>query len=192
MGRALEHARAAAAANEVPIGAVVVRNVTMDNNVDAGERDYYTFEILAASRNAVEELHDASAHAELNCLKQAASSIQNWRLLNTTLYSTLEPCPMCLAAAQAFRVSSIVYGAPDLRLGAVETHMRMLDDYQHPFHNVTTVVSGVMEQECADQLRAFFRERRRQAKADSSRVAEPLYERRHWLSWRRRGRRKEE
>lgn len=158
MQLALAQAVLAGNAHEVPIGAIVVRNVT-------GTKDeHLAFQVLSARHNRVETLYDASAHAELLAMRAAARSIQNWRLLNRTiLYSTLEPCPMCLAAAQAFRVDSVVYGASDHRLGAVTTHMNLLEAAQHPFHNISTVTSGVCEQECGDMLRDFFRKRRQQS-----------------------------
>ena len=196
MGLALQQAALATAEEEVPIGAVLVRpiKIRQGNAINASTIPSRSFEILAISRNAVELSFDASAHAELSCLRHAAKLQANWRLLNTTLYSTLEPCPMCLAACQAFRVDTVVYGAPDLRLGAVTTYMHMLDDYKHPFHNITTVVGGVRRDECAALLRDFFRQRRQSAVAadkasqqdNASTATSMQHERRHWLSWRRR------
>lgn len=158
MRLAIHEARQAARRNEVPIGALVVRNVTQANDHDTTT----TFRVVATGRNRVEARHDASAHAELVALRRAAARSRDWRLLNCTLYSTLEPCPMCLAATQAFRVSRLVYGAPDARLGAVETHVRLLEIAQHPFHNVSVVATGVLRDECADMMRTFFRMRRKQ------------------------------
>jgi tRNA(adenine34) deaminase len=215
MNLALQQAAAAGTRSEVPIGAVVVRNQTqtllsqsqsqlshLPHQQDQEQHVY--FQVLSVAGNAVEERHDASAHAELLALRAAANREQNWRLSNQTiLYSTLEPCPMCLAAAQAFRIEQVVYGAPDLRLGAVETHMRLLQDHVHPFHNITRVVSGVQAEQSAEQLRAFFRQRRLEQKqrqrnggggggqAASMTQQPQQQERRHWLSLRRllRGRR---
>ena len=149
MGMALQQARRAGKMGEVPIGAVVVRP-TRDGR----------YEILSQAYNLVETRQDASAHAELLALKQAAKKVKNWRLLNATLYASLEPCPMCLTACQAFRISSIVYAAPDLRLGAIESHVRLLD-IPHPFHSVQEVVPGIQKNESAELLRSFFRERRK-------------------------------
>ncbi|KAJ1462558.1 cytidine deaminase-like protein [Pelagophyceae sp. CCMP2097] len=146
MRLALEQARLAYDAQEVPIGAVVV---------DANGI------VEAATRNAVETELDASAHAELLCLRAAAAQRGNWRLLGATLYSTLEPCAMCLAAAHAFRVARIVYAAPDLRLGAVESWMSFP---QHPFHTID-ITSGVHADDSAALLKSFFAERRRGAAA---------------------------
>ena len=148
MTLALEQARKAGELGEVPIGAIVVQRDEIGNYV-----------ILSEAHNLVERQFDASSHAELLAMRQAAKKIKNWRLLNTTLYTTLEPCPMCLSAAQAFRVSSIVYGAPDLRLGAIETHLRLLD-IRHPIHNIDDVVPGVLGNQSAAMMRSFFRQRR--------------------------------
>jgi tRNA(adenine34) deaminase len=149
MDLALQQARRAESKGEVPIGALVVER--------SAEGD---FRILSEACNLVETTCDASAHAELLALRRAAKRVKNWRLANTTLYTSLEPCPMCLAAAQAFRVSSIVYGAPDLRLGAIKTHIRLLD-VTHPFHTIDEVVPGVRENESASLLKSFFRKRRK-------------------------------
>jgi tRNA(adenine34) deaminase len=151
MKMAMNQARKAERKGEVPIGAVVVERL-QDGS----------YHVLSQAYNSMETTHDASAHAELLALQKASTKIKNWRLLNTTLYSTLEPCPMCLSAALAFRVSTIVYGAPDLNLGAIQTHMRMLDDYVHPTHTVKEVISGVLEEESSNLMRSFFRKRRKQ------------------------------
>lgn len=162
---ALAQAKKARDKGEVPIGAIVVGRRSTDG--ESGE-----LKVLARACNHVETNHDASAHAELLALRKAASKTKNWRLTNTTLYSTLEPCPMCLAAAQAFRVSRIVYGAPDLRLGAIKTHIQLLE-VNHPYHNIAEVIPDVCAEESAEMLRSFFRERRKQTskspnKKDSS------------------------
>ena len=154
MGIALEQARKAAQRQEVPIGAIVVQRVWNDRS------NKVSYRILSQAGNSMEGKKDASAHAELLAMRRAAKKLGNWRLLNTTLYSTVEPCPMCLSAAQAFRVEEIVYGAPDLRLGAIETYMQLLDDYRHPIHTVDRVVPGVMKNESAAMMRSFFRQRR--------------------------------
>ena len=162
MRLALEEAKQAAKRDEVPIGALVVENVTEawpSITTRQKQQQQHTFRILSTGRNMVEAKFDASAHAELIALRQAAQRKQNWRLLNCTLYSTLEPCPMCLSACQAFRLSRLVFGAPDLRLGAVETHLRLLD-IVHPFHNVSVEETGVLHEDCSEIIRAFFRARR--------------------------------
>ncbi|KAH8068063.1 deaminase [Aureococcus anophagefferens] len=117
MGLALDEARRAAA-GEVPVGAVVV--------------DDATGAVVAAAGNAIEATQDASAHAELLALRRAAAARGNWRLANCTLYSTLEPCVLCMSACYAFRVGRVVYGAPDHRLGAAESWLNMAE-LGHPF-----------------------------------------------------------
>ncbi|CAJ1947475.1 unnamed protein product [Cylindrotheca closterium] len=151
MELALKQAKKAWEKGEVPIGAVVV-----------GRSEDGEFKVVSKAHNNVETEFDASAHAELLALRKAASKARNWRLTNTTLYTTLEPCPMCLAAAQAFRVSSIVYGAPDLRLGAIKTHMQLLE-VDHPYHTIEEVVPDVYSEESAAMLRSFFRARRQRS-----------------------------
>lgn len=151
MKKALSKAQEAERMGEVPIGALIVqRSCSEPNN---------QFIVLAEACNQVETRHDASAHAEMLAMRQAAQQLQNWRLTNTTLYTTLEPCPMCLAAAQAFRVSSIVYGAPDIRLGAIETHIKLLD-IPHPFHTIDQIIPGVLGNESTLLLKDFFRRKR--------------------------------
>lgn len=151
MELALKQAKKAGRKGEVPIGAVVV-----------GRTENGEYKVLSKACNNVETKFDASAHAELLALRKAATKTKNWRLSNTTLFTTLEPCPMCLAAAQAFRVSSIVYGAPDLRLGAIKTHIQLLD-VDHPYHTIEEVISDVCAEESAAMLRSFFRARRKQS-----------------------------
>jgi tRNA(adenine34) deaminase len=177
MQQALKQAELAGQKGEVPIGALVVRNLTAASLRGEGEdqskenrgrknrvgpEEEWLMEILSTGANSVETDSDASAHAELVALRRAAARIGNWRLLHCTLYTTLEPCPMCLSASLGFRIESIVFGAPDLRLGAIQTHTQMLK-IPHPFHNVTTVEGGVLERESAQLLRDFFRSRRQQA-----------------------------
>lgn len=171
MQLALQEARQAAKENEVPIGALIVR------------RNEKKDEILARQHNRVEQLHDASAHAELLALREASDRIGNWRLTNTTLYSTLEPCPMCCAAAQAFRVDRIVYGAPDHRLGAIVSSDVKLLNKTHPYHTINDVESGVCGEECGKILTRFFQERRKQRKGAVARETDTFPPRVRW--WKR-------
>lgn len=143
MDLALEEARAAADRGEVPVGAVVS---------DRAGR------VLARAGNRVEELGDASAHAEVLALREAARRLGDKRLLSCTLTVTLEPCPMCAAAASLFRVGRVVFGAYDPKSGGVEHGARV---FHHPqCHHAPEVVGGVREGDCAALLRDFFRERR--------------------------------
>jgi len=103
---------------------------------------------------------DATAHAEIQCLRMAASLRDNWRLSGCTLYSTLEPCPMCMGAIQAFRVKRVVFAASDHRLGALGSWVDLISS-KHPYHEVS-VTGGVLEDESALLLRRFFQMRRRE------------------------------
>lgn len=139
MRLAFRHAQHAFREKEVPIGAILVD--------DEGE-------VIAAARNRVEESHDATAHAEIECLRMAAKYKKNWRLNNTTLYTTLEPCPTCMSAIQSFRVKRVVYGAKDLRLGACGSYVN-LNEKKHPFHQVE-VTGDVLGEDCSILLKRFF------------------------------------
>lgn len=179
MRLALEQARIAADKfQEVPIGAVLVRPKQQKSNDDESStsEERLHFEILAAGHNMVETWKDASAHAEMIVMRQAASSsnVQSWRLTNTTLYCTLEPCVMCCAAIQAFRLDRIVYGAPDKRLGAIETHIRLLEIAKHPYHDTLTACGGVCENECSQILIDFFRARRKETKSQKNKQQQLL------------------
>lgn len=142
MREALREAEAAFSKDEVPIGAVLV----------------HQGEIIARAHNLVETRRDATAHAEMLCLKMGAEALGNWRLLGATLYCTLEPCPMCAGAMIHSRLERLVWGAPDLRCGAHGSWVNLLD-VEHPIHQLT-VSSGVMKEECASLMRFFFKKRR--------------------------------
>jgi tRNA(adenine34) deaminase len=176
MTLALKQAHLAAQRGEVPVGAAVVKvestvRQEYDNNNGIGNSSRNSTggikvyaSVISLSHNLVEARTDASAHAELFAMKRAAKVLNNWRLTNCTLYTTLEPCPLCLSACLAFRVDRIVYGAPDHRLGAVESYIRLLDS-PHPFHKPQEVISGVCADECGNVMRQFFRARRSKKKA---------------------------
>ena len=182
MGMALQQAQFAWNKGEVPIGALIVRECDYDAEVTDGSDDSEdehatidegrrgrTFQILSAAHNRVETDVDASAHAEMLALRRGARNMQNWRYPpGSRLYSTLEPCPMCLASVQAFRIDHVIYGAPDNRLGAVKTHMNLPSAATHPYHEVKTVTEGVRKEECGDVMVRFFRERRQQKKDATS------------------------
>ena len=149
MRLALRQAQHAFREREVPIGAVIVD----ENGV-----------VLSASRNNVGETNDATCHAEINCIRSASALLKNWRLNNCTLYSTLEPCPMCLGAIQAARIKRVVYGAKDNRLGATGTWVDLNKD--HPFHQLK-IEGGLLEEDSALLLRRFFQEVRQKSDADA-------------------------
>lgn len=142
MRRALILAREAAAAGEVPVGAVLVRDGL----------------ILAEGRNRPIGDHDPTGHAEIVCLRRAGRLAANYRLPGTTLYVTLEPCPMCAGAMVHARVQRLVYGAADPRTGAAGTVFELTGSARLNHRLETT--GGVLAEECGELLRAFFRERR--------------------------------
>jgi tRNA(adenine34) deaminase len=142
MQAALEEARAAAAAGEVPIGAVVV----------IGD------DIVARGQNRVLRDVDPTAHAEMVAMRAVARAIGNYRLVDCVLYVTLEPCAMCAGAMIHARLGRLVYGAADPKAGAAGSVLKVLN---HPkLNHQMEVASGVLAEECGELLRAFFRERR--------------------------------
>jgi tRNA(adenine34) deaminase len=145
MRLALRHAQHSFREKEVPIGAVIV-------DVNG--------EILATSRNRVETKKDVTAHAEIDCLRKAAELKGNWRLSGCTLYSTLEPCPMCMGAIQASRISRVVYAAPDIRVGACGSWVDLVSS-KHPYHEVE-IRGDLLKEESSVMLRRFFQMRRRE------------------------------
>ncbi|HEB26416.1 MAG TPA: tRNA adenosine(34) deaminase TadA [Porticoccus sp.] len=142
MTRALLLAEQAGAADEVPVGAVLVKD-----GVAIGE-----------GWNRPISTCDPTAHAEVMALRDAASRLENYRLPETTLYVTIEPCTMCVGAILHARVGRIVYGATEPRAGAVESQLR-LTDMTHYNHKVE-VVGGVLAEECSQLISDFFRKKR--------------------------------
>lgn len=145
MLEALKEAWKAYQSQEVPVGAVLV----------------HQGRIIARGYNQVEMLHDATAHAEMLCITSGESVLENWRLLDTTLYCTVEPCCMCAGAMLLARVSTLVWGAPDIRHGANGSWINLFDR-QHPTHSLQ-IRKGVLEDLCGDLMRSFFQERRKKA-----------------------------
>ncbi|MBI2081284.1 MAG: nucleoside deaminase [candidate division NC10 bacterium] len=142
MQLALEEARLAAAAGEVPVGAVLALEG----------------EVLARAHNASIALADPTAHAEVLALREAAAKIGNYRLSGTALYVTLEPCAMCAGALLQARVARLIYGAPDPKAGAVVSFLRLLET-PGLTHRVA-VTAGVRAEEGSALLRDFFQARR--------------------------------
>lgn len=148
MRRAIELAARAEADGEVPVGAVIV----------------HEGRVIGEGWNRSITQHDATAHAEIMALRQAGQVLQNYRLLEATLYVTLEPCPMCAGAMVHSRIGKVVYGAQDPKTGAAGSIMNLLS-YEQANHHVL-IQSGVLEVECREQLQAFFRRRRAEKKAE--------------------------
>lgn len=142
MRHALSLAKHAAANNEVPVGAVLVHNN----------------EIIAQAGNAPISRNDPCAHAEILALRQGAESIKNYRLVNTTLYVTLEPCMMCAGAMVHARIGRLVYGASDLKTGVIHSRMQFLD--QSFLNHRISYQGGVLGDECGSLLSEFFKSRR--------------------------------
>ena len=142
MGLALEEARRAEAAGEVPVGAVVV----LDGRV------------IGRGHNRAIAASDPTAHAEIVALRDAAEAVSNYRLAGADLYTTVEPCTMCCGAALHARVARVVYGARDPKAGAVESLYRLLDDAR--LNHRAEVLGGVLADESAALLRRFFAARR--------------------------------
>jgi len=143
MQRALELARRAEAEGEVPVGAVLVREG----------------EIIGEGWNRPIGAQDPTAHAEIVALRDAARRVGNYRLPGTTLYVTLEPCPMCAGAIVHARVEKVVFGASDPRSGAAGSVFDLLPS-DNRFNHRTVVEGGVLAESCGELLRQFFRARR--------------------------------
>ena len=139
---ALKQAWSAFTQEEVPVGAVLVKEG----------------KIIARGCNQVELLKDATAHAEMLCLTAGANALDNWRLLDTTLYCTIEPCAMCAGAMLLSRVKAVVWGAPDIRHGAGGSWVDLFDK-KHPMHEIE-VRKGVYADEASFLLKEFFSKRR--------------------------------
>jgi tRNA(adenine34) deaminase len=142
MQQAIEQAKLAALAGEVPVGAVVVRDG----------------KVISHAFNKPISNHDPSAHAEMLALRAAAQSEENYRLPGCTLYVTLEPCAMCSGAILHARIERVVFGAVDPKTGAAGSVLDVFSSKQ--INHQTTVEGGVMSEECGQLLRNFFKERR--------------------------------
>ena len=142
MSEALRMAVRAYEAEEVPIGAVVVRDG----------------KIIARAFNQVELLKDATAHAEMLALTQAEAAVGDWRLTDCDLFVTKEPCPMCAGALVHVRIRRLVFGCSDFRSGAAGSLLNLL---QNPsLNHQCDIISGVLRNECANLLQSFFRAKR--------------------------------
>ena len=149
MRQAIRQAVKAYEADEVPVGALVVRNGT----------------VIARAWNQVELLNDATAHAEMLALTAAEAAVGDWRLTDCTLYVTKEPCPMCAGAIVHCRLARVVYGAPDPKGGAAGGAMNLL---QFPtLNHQCEITPGIMETDCWSLLRTFFQEKRKPTPEDS-------------------------
>ncbi len=142
MRLALREAERAAEHGDVPVGAVIV----LDG------------EVIAAGGNEREIRNSPLAHAEIIAIKEAARHMRSWRLLNTVLYVTIEPCPMCAGAIVQARIPHLVYGAPDAKAGAAGSLYNVCQDPR--LNHTLEITSGVLADESVALLRAFFQARR--------------------------------
>lgn len=151
MKMAIEEANKAGAKGEVPIGAVIVHDG----------------KVIARAHNLREATRNAVTHAELMAIQEACEVLDNWRLENTILYVTLEPCPMCAGAILQSRIPRVVYGARDPKAGCVDSLYRLLNDDR--FNHICEVKENVLSDECGGLLTQFFRNLR-----DKKKKREPL------------------
>lgn len=142
MLEALKQAWKAFQVDEVPVGAVLVQNGR----------------IISRGYNQVEMLNDATAHAEMLCITAGEVAVENWRLAETTLYVTIEPCCMCAGAMLLTRIPKLVWGAPDIRHGANGSWINVFEN-KHPTHSIA-IQQGILKEQCAALMRDFFVKRR--------------------------------
>ena len=153
MQMAIDEAMKAEALGEVPIGAVII----------------HKDRVIARAHNLRETTKNATTHAELSAIQDACSAMDNWRLEDTTLYVTLEPCPMCAGAILQSRIPRVVYGARDPKGGCVDSLYSLLNDPR--FNHECEVTEGILGDECGEMLTAFFRairERKKRLKKEAT------------------------
>nr|WP_231733068.1 MULTISPECIES: tRNA adenosine(34) deaminase TadA [Colwellia] len=146
MQRAFELAQQAEQHDEIPVGAVVV----------------YQGKIIAEGFNQSIMLNDPSSHAEMNAIRQAGTFLNNYRLLDCTLYVTLEPCPMCAGLLVHSRIKRLVYGCSDLKTGAAGSAFNLVNNPQ--LNHQLELSTEIMQEQCSQLLSAFFKRRRKEKK----------------------------
>lgn len=151
MRYALELADKAEALGEIPVGAVLVDDAR---------------NIIGEGWNLSIVQSDPTAHAEIIALRNGAKNIQNYRLLNSTLYVTLEPCTMCAGAILHSRIKRLVFGASDYKTGAIGSRFHFFDDYK--MNHTLEITSGVLAEECSQKLSTFFQKRREEKKIEKA------------------------
>ena len=157
MREALRQARRAARLDEVPVGAVIVREGR----------------VIARAHNQVETLRDATAHAEMLAITQAEAAVGDWRLSDCDLYVTKEPCPMCAGAIVHCRPERVVFGVPDPKGGAAGGWINLLEA-NPPLNHRCDVTGGVLGEECLHLLQSFFREAREKKKLERASGPDPM------------------
>lgn len=139
---ALKEANKAKVKDEVPVGCIIVKND----------------KIIARAHNLREKKYNALAHAEILAIDKACKKNKAWRLEDATIYITLEPCPMCAGAILQSRIKRIVYGAYDKKAGAIDS---VLHTFDYPFNHHPEIEGGILQNECADILKEFFKNKRK-------------------------------
>ena len=142
MREALKEAKKALYKNEVPIGAIIVKNG----------------QIISRAHNLKETLNDPTAHAEILAIKKASKILGNWRLADCHIYTTLEPCPMCAGAIIQARIGKLIYGAMDFKTGACGSLFNLVENPN--LNHKIEVISSIMEEESKELLKEFFQDKR--------------------------------
>lgn len=155
MQRAYELAQVAEQHDEIPVGAVVV----------------YQGKIIGEGYNQSIMLNDPSSHAEMNAIREAGVKLNNYRLLDCTLYVTLEPCPMCAGLLVHSRIGRVVYAANDLKTGAAGSVFNLVDN--PALNHQVSISSGTLQTECSELLSSFFKRRRKEKKAAKKELKSP-------------------
>lgn len=140
---ALKEADKAQQIDEVPIGAVLVKDG----------------KVIARGHNKRETTNDPTGHAEIIAIKKACKKLQSWRLVDVTLYVTIEPCLMCSGAIIQSRIKKVVFGARDFKGGAFGSSINVLESEN--INHYPTVISGVLEKECSEKVSSFFKNKRK-------------------------------
>ena len=149
MEEALKEAALAALEGEIPVGAILVQDGR----------------VIARNHNRRERAHDATAHAEILVIREACEKLRRWRLADSTLYVTMEPCPMCAGAIINARLRRVIYGTADPKAGSFGS---VIDFNSLPYNHKPELVSGVLQEECAGVLSDFFATLRARRKAEST------------------------
>ncbi|WOH39297.1 tRNA adenosine(34) deaminase TadA [Thalassotalea fonticola] len=150
MRQAIVLAEQAETEGEIPVGAVLVCNG----------------EVIAKGWNQSIQQHDPSAHAEMQAIRKAGPNMENYRMLDCTLYVTLEPCPMCAGLLVHSRIKRLVFAASDLKTGACGSVFNLVNNEK--LNHQLEVTSGILQQECSTMLSAFFKRRRKEKKASKA------------------------
>ncbi len=157
MRLAMREAVKAAETGEVPAGCIIIARPTDPLAPPMSAH------VLARAHNQTELLKDPTAHAEMIAITQAAAAVRDWRLLDTILYVTKEPCPMCAGAIVLARIPVVVFGVPDPKRGGAISVFNIL---AHPnLNHRPEIIAGVLEHECRDLMQQFFRDRRQEGSA---------------------------